>query len=308
MRVAVFVAVLLCSAQAVAQLPPADKVPDYLQEISVTIKADNAEGSGVVKTRVIDGKAVNFVWTAAHVVDGLRSTEEVVDPKTGTKRIKVSFRDPGIVKELVEEGRRVGDLRMDATVIRYSKDEDLAILRIRKRDFVKASVVFYLEEKIPAVGTDLYHVGSLLGQMGSNSLTSGIVSQIGRTIDKWEYDQTTCTAFPGSSGGGVYLRDGHYIGMLVRGAGEGFNLSVPVRRMVKWSKAANVYWALDDKAPSPTQAELDKLPIEDTGASFDAAKENKEFPTLIRITPPNKTVYIEPIVDPLAPGVPQRTP
>lgn len=285
MKTFVSILCLLCAASVLAadQLPAGPEVPAYLQDISVTIKASMAEGSGVVKTRELDGKAVNFVWTAAHVVDDLRQTEDVIDPKTGTKRTKVTFKDAAVVKELIEDGRRVGELKMDATVIRYSKDEDLALLRIRKRDFVKSSVVFYLDEKIPSVGTDLYHVGSLLGQMGSNSLTSGIVSQIGRTIEKFEYDQSTCVAFPGSSGGGVYLRDGHYVGMLVRGAGEGFNLMVPIRRMTKWAKQAGIEWAIDDKVKMPSEDELDRLPIEDTGTSFGGKDESlKDFPYLIR--------------------------
>lgn len=275
--------VLACSVCAAADaLPKAGDVPSYLQDISVTIKAGTSEGSGVVKTRDVEGKSVNFVWTAAHVVDGLRQTEEVVDPKTGTKRIKVTFSDAAVVKELVEGGRRVGELKMDAFVIRYSKDEDLALLRIRKLDFVKPSVTFYLDESIPPIGADLYHVGSLLGQTGSNSLTSGIVSQIGRTIEKSEYDQSTCVAFPGSSGGGVYLRDGRYVGMLVRGAGEGFNLLVPVRRMVKWAKSAGVSWAIDDKEKMPSAEALDKMVVEDSGVSFDAKRDDeKEFPKLI---------------------------
>lgn len=263
---------------------PILSVPAQLQEISVTIKSDNSEGSGVIKTRVLkDGKNTNFVWTAAHVVEGLRTVAEVVDPKTGTKRQDVVFKDCAVVKELVEEGRRVGELKMDATVIKISVKEDLALLRIRKIDFIKASVNFYTDDKIPEIGTELYHVGSLLGQMGSNSMTSGIVSQIGRTLERYEFDQSTCTAFPGSSGGGVYLKDGRYIGMLVRGSGEGFNLFVPARRMIKWAKTAHIAWAIDDKVEMPTDDELKNMSVEDVGTKFDDKKDTlKDFPYLIR--------------------------
>jgi len=264
-----------------AELPEKSKVAEYLQDISVTIKATTgkyggSEGSGVVKTRVmeIDGEEVkvNFVWTAAHVVDNLRKVKEVIDPKTGTKRQFVEFADAHVVKELVENGRRVGELKMDAVVIRYNEEQDLAILRIRKSNFVNSSVVFYLDDEIPAIGTDVLHCGSLLGQMGSNSLTSGIISQIGRTIDKQEFDQSTATAFPGSSGGGIYLKEeyaGAYCGMLVRGAGEGFNLFVPVRRIREWAESADVMWALDDNVPMPTMAELEKVRVEDIGVKFE---------------------------------------
>jgi hypothetical protein len=71
--------------------------------------------------------------------------------------------------------------------------------------------------------------------------------------------------------------------MLVRGAGEGFSIFVPVRRIAKWAKAAGVYWALDDTAKTPTEDELKKLPIEDTGVKFQGSTgpgTQKAFPYL----------------------------
>lgn len=256
-----------------------------LQDLSVTIHADNAQGSGEIKTR----NGVNFVWTAGHVVSHLRNTRTVVDPKTGTTRTVVEFKDAKVVKELIEDGRAVGRLEMDAEVIRYSdadNGEDLALLRVRKKDFIKSSVKFYLDKKIPPVGTRLFHCGSLLGQMGSNSFTSGIMSQHGRVFANKVYDQTTCAAFPGSSGGGVYLSDGRMIGMIVRGAGETFNLIVPVRRMQDWAKKAGVEFAMDDSVAVPSDDEMRRMPVEDTGKSFDSAPqgkpaEQKSFPFMI---------------------------
>lgn len=255
-------------------------VAQDLQDVSVTIKAGYAEGSGVIKTRTVEGKKINFVWTAAHVVDDLRRVKTVITAD-GTERKIVSFDDCSLVKELTEKGRKVGELKMDAQVIRYSAKQDLALLRVRKENFVQASVVFYLDPSIPDIGTPLFHVGSLLGQAGSNSMTGGIVSQIGRVLDKQTYDQTTVTAFPGSSGGGVYLQDGRYVGMIVRGAGESFNLMVPVRRMVTWAKDAGVAWAVDDEAKAPTEESLIKMPIEDVGHEFTRITEMKAFPFLI---------------------------
>ena len=253
-------------------------VAQHLQDISVTIRVDSGyhsvEGSGVIKTCEIDGRKINFVWTAAHVVEGLRNVETVVAPD-GTERKVVSFSDCSLVKELSENGRRVGEMKMDAVVIRYSAKEDLALLRIRKEDFIHTSVSFYLESDIPKIGTPLFHVGSLLGQSGSNSMTSGNVSQIGRVIGKETFDQTTVAAFPGSSGGGVSLEDGRYVGMLVRGAGETFNLTVPIRRMIKWSKKAKIEWAINDAVKPPTMEELEQMPIEDIGHRFLKVKSQK---------------------------------
>ena len=58
-------------------------VADHLQDVSVTIRAEgqfsNGEGSGVIFSRKdADGNLVNFVWTAAHVIDNLRKERKVI--------------------------------------------------------------------------------------------------------------------------------------------------------------------------------------------------------------------------------------
>ena len=249
---------------------------------AVSAGGSGSQGRGVIKTRRMVLRAgekpvrVNFVWTAAHVVAGLRSVEKVIDAKTGTERQVVRFRDAAIVQELVQDGRRVGELRMAARVIRYSKTEDLALLQVRKTGFAGESVGFYLDAGIPPLGTDLYHVGSLAGQqLGANSMTAGIVAQIGRVLEGKEFDQTTVTACPGSSGGGVFKRDGRCVGILTQGVrvGDNFNFIVPVRRIRAWARRAGIEWAVDDSVPMPSATHLHALPLEDAGVTFGAKSE-----------------------------------
>lgn len=255
----------------------------HLQEVSVTVKSGSGQGSGVLFSR--DGHT--FVWTAGHVVDNLRKTRQVTI--NGTSKTVVEFDDAAIVQEFKEGGRRIGETKMDAKVLRYSDadyGEDLALLLIRKSNFTKASVTFYLDDNIPEIGTELYHVGSLLGQFGANSLTTGVIAQTGRVLDLGKgtvFDQTTATAFPGSSGGGVFLKkDGRYVGMLVRGAGEGFNFIVPVRRLRAWAKEAKVEWAVDPKVVLP--ADFDKGVIEDAGVTFKGYSDgSKKYPFLLQL-------------------------
>ena len=299
---------LVLTASVVAGAEKKQATADHLQNISVTIRSEGAfsagEGSGVIFTRKdSEGNLVNFVWTAAHVVDNLRLTKRVL--VNGTYKTIVHFKDPVIIKEIRQDGRTVGRLQMDAEVLKYSESEDghdLALLRVRKLNFVTDSVVFYLDKEIPPLGTDLLHVGSLLGQMGANSMTDGIYSQHGRILkqlNKRIFDQTTCTAFPGSSGGGVFLKRGvggntnsRYVGMLVRGAGEGFNLIVPIRRLVEYCQKNKIMWALDAKVPMPTEDELKEMPIENTPKDKEKAKDvekeaaKKMFPFMLRVTYP----------------------
>lgn len=56
--------------------------------------------------------------------------------------------------------------------------------------------------------------------------------------------------------------------MIVRGAGETFNLIVPIRRMRAWAKAAGCEWAIkNDPKITPPLSEIynPKWVIEDTG-------------------------------------------
>lgn len=280
MRSLIFIAVAFLAAVA-----NADDVSSYLQSISVTVTAKAGSGSGVVFTRDIkDGdktKKVNFVWTAAHVLEGLRSIRTFIDSDGHVKKI-VEFQDAEIKKKIIEGGRTLGQLVLDAKVVKYSDaktGEDLALLMIRKADFVQDSLRFYVDEEgkgLP-LGSQLFHVGSLLGEDGSNSMTTGIMSQVGRTVSlsggpKVLFDQTTVTAFPGSSGGGVFSTDGRYVGMLVRGAGETFNLIVPVRRIKKWAEKENLLWAMDSGAKAPSLDEIEKIPVENMADLKDEPK------------------------------------
>jgi len=295
-----------------------DSLYDKFQQVSVTVKSGTGEGSGTIITREVQiapnkTAKINFVWTAAHVIDNLRTVRNTV--YDGKVKTSVEFKDAQIVQELVENGRRVGEVKMDAKVLKYSdseEGEDLALLMIRKINFTDSGISFYKGKGEPvAIGTELYHVGSLLGQVGSNSMTRGIVSQVGRVLnlgsgDGVVFDQTTVTAFPGSSGGGIFLTErsgdkkGEYVGMLVRGAGETFNLMVPVRRLREYANKNGIGWAVDETVQVPTLEDILKLPIEgevkkDEGKEGEKSisADSKKFPTLPELDKTKQDVTID---------------
>ena len=254
-----------------------DDVPQYLQDVAVTIKAGRSQGSGVLKVTK-DGQV--WVWTCGHVVEHLRQVQAGENGKSA-----IVFTDAEILRIEVEDGRRIGSQLYDAEVIRYShaeKGEDLALLRLRSKRYKAAnSVRFYLDAKIPPIGTDLCHCGSLLGEIGANSFTAGPMSQHGRVLYGKTFDQVAAPSFPGSSGGVVCLRnDGRYVGMVVRGAGETFTLTVPVRRMMSWAKRVGVDFTMDDTIAIPTEEKLRNLPVDDSTSregNKDSATHNKDY-------------------------------
>jgi hypothetical protein len=253
-------------------------VPDDLQQISVTIKAGDAQGSGTIVTRKIGNDTVSFIWTAGHVVDNLRVVRKVITADGGT-RVRVEFRDAQIVQEFQQNGRRVGETKLDAKVVKFSDadfGEDLALLMVRRTNAYPLAVSAKFKTDVnyvPAIGAELSHCGSLLGQFGANSYTEGVLSQVGRTLEMKGanvkvFDQVTAVAFPGSSGGGMFLKaNGEYVGMLTQGVMklQGFNFIVPVRRIHAFAKAAKIEWAVDPNAKLPTLAEIETMPVEDGG-------------------------------------------
>jgi hypothetical protein len=278
--VSIMFSLMLFVSTAIAQ----DTVISGLQNVSVTVVTSAGSGSGVVVTRNVDGTNRQFILTAGHVVRSLRYTNKGVDSTTGIVVDRVEFNDAKIVKEIQEDGRRVGQMFFDAKIIKFSDHltgDDIAILEVYKSNLIQGTVEFNLSDSDPVIGTDLYHVGSFLGLDGHNSLTKGIVSQNGRLIDNKPYCQVAVGAFPGSSGGGVFTTDGKYTGMLVRGAGEMFNLTVPMTRIKKWCKKHDVEWLIDPSVGVPDKNKRAKMVVDDTGANYlPDESATKEFPFL----------------------------
>jgi len=272
---------LVLTLIAVAASPVvASSVPEDLQRVSVTIKAGNSQGSGTLVTRKVGANTVTFVWTAAHVVDGLRTTRTIVSAQ-GTPKILIEYKDAEIVQERQQNGRRVGEVKYDCKIIKVSDadyGEDLAVLMVRCTDAYPMAVTAKFHKDLnylPPIGIELSHCGSLLGQFGANSYTTGVLSQTGRTLSGKGasvkvFDQVTAVAFPGSSGGGMFLKkNGEYVGMLTQGVTQlqGFNFIVPMRRIHTWAKVAKIEWAIDPSSKMPSLAEIDVIPVEDAGSS-----------------------------------------
>ncbi|MBI2117441.1 hypothetical protein HYT95_00945, partial [Candidatus Peregrinibacteria bacterium] len=98
-----------------------EELGEYLQATSVTLRTGYAEGSGTV-CRIDSGRI--YILTAGHVIADLRSTREIIDPATGTRRTVVEFEDASIILQYRDdEGRTVGDVRWFARIVKYSDSE-----------------------------------------------------------------------------------------------------------------------------------------------------------------------------------------
>ncbi|MEM4167626.1 MAG: S1C family serine protease [Candidatus Caldarchaeum sp.] len=246
-----------------------------LQAISVNVSAGTSQGSGTIFIKEIEGVQLTFILTAYHVISGLRKVEtRMVDGKEEKRAV---YNDAEITQEVFQDGRKVGKVTYAAKVICVDSRRDLALLLLRKEGKVfEDSGVLYTSDEIPDVGTNVLHAGSPGGLEigGSATVTSGIISRVGVTISEFGgsdfgvFDQTTCPALPGSSGGLIAKADtGEIVGVLTIGlrSSTGFNWMVPTRTIKKWLDEANMSWFYNDKVDKPRLSDLRKLQVIEVG-------------------------------------------
>ena len=274
------------------------EIVDRLDNSAVTLKAKFGQGSGSVILRDIvineagDTRQIAFVLSAAHVVADHRSVRTIIDG-SGVPKKRVEFSDAGILQELYRDGRRVGEIKLDAKIIRYSDSEDghdLVILMVYADKFNHSLTFVQDENYIPPKGLRVVHIGSSNGQIGSNSFTTGNISQTGRLLggigsgSGVVFDQTSAPAEPGSSGCMIIREsDGRCLGVLVRGGSSTFNFIVPIRRVREWASSVGMDFLFVDDAECPTLDEILSQPIEvQSGSEAGKSALSKEYPFLIR--------------------------
>lgn len=176
---------------------------------------------------------VTYVLTAQHVVGD-------------SKLVKV-------VEVLFENDERVGEVAYLADVLHAHAGHDVAVLRVRKRGYGKASLVFYAGARSPPVDTEVLHCGNFHGELYS-IVRAGHIDKVGFTLAAMPraFDLADFTSFVGSSGGPVVLKsNGQYVGMLVRGPGETASLYTPIRRLRTWARENDFAWLFDYEVAVP---------------------------------------------------------
>lgn len=217
---------------------------------TVTIKSDDSYGSGVV----FKNKSRTFIWTAAHtLVDG--------------KIDSTSYADVWVTSPIFETGRKVGEDRRLARVIRFNLSEDIAVLEVRQKNW-GTSTTFADANYIPVAGNPVWHVGAFEGRAGENSVSDGVIAAVGRlrrgyvmneTDNPFVFDQVSMVAHHGSSGGGIFdKKTGKCLGLvtefLTKNSPGSFCV-VPSRRLHEFSKRTSCEWAIDLAFETPQEIE-----------------------------------------------------
>lgn len=114
-------------------------------------------------------------------------------------------------------------------VIAYNSGRDVAAVKIQ----AVLPKYFSMQRSMPAVGTEVYAVGSPLSDQFSSSVTRGIVSAH-RVDSGRRLIQSDVNVRPGNSGGPLVNKDGVVVAITVSGiqinnAGQGINFFIPIQ-------------------------------------------------------------------------------
>lgn len=225
----VFLVVDMIEVGDARQEARAEAVVARISESSTVLFAgEHGHGSAVLLRRS------NGLWaiTAGHCVVGAQATNGSV----------ITLSQPLYIGHQL-----IGERRLNARVVTFDVDQDLALLKIADGDsqnILAASIFLTPRGRITPVGTRIWHSGAPLDRDLVTTVMPGVITAVGRTIDGQDYWQTSALAYPGCSGGGVFTEDGYLLGILVRGGAPGINFIVPTHRIRQWAEANGLSWLL----------------------------------------------------------------
>jgi putative serine protease PepD len=171
--------------------------------VNIRVSGARGEGSGSGEIFTADG----YIMTNSHVVEG-------------SSTVKVELTD----------GRR-----LDGKVIGNDTETDIAVVKVDADDLPVVPLGNSMDVQI---GEPVIAIGNPLGLQGGPTVTTGIVSALGREVDTengklFDMIQTDAAIAPGSSGGALLDANGTVIGITtaiaVSSAGaEGIGFATPI--------------------------------------------------------------------------------
>ena len=181
------------------------------QDPGAPIGRENSQGSGVI----VDSDG--YIVTNYHVIAGQQHIEVVITPRDA--------REPQATAAL-----RLRPRMLPATVVGYSRNADLAVLKVDATGLPTIPFAQYMRLR---QGQLVLALGSPIGLKNSASL--GVVSAVLRQDDPENpmvYIQTDAAINPGNSGGALVDVDGNLVGInssiiTQSGGNEGIGFAIP---------------------------------------------------------------------------------
>ncbi len=253
-------------------MPMADELEVLHERVlkpCVRVRSRRAGGSGtIIWSRANErGEYATYVITNHHVVEDSIRVVERWDPVL-QRSAKRDERDLVEVHLFVYrwQSRAVGSTAIEAEIVAYDRDEDLALLKLRSTDAVPAVAELYPRgaESELRIGMGVWTVGCGLGE--PPVLTDGFLSVFGREIEGREYWLVTAPAIYGNSGGGTYLGHAHQligvparvavVGLLGQTAVTHLSYAIPVSRVYSFLESQRFRFIYDPSHTEESEAQL----------------------------------------------------
>jgi S1-C subfamily serine protease len=175
----------------------------------VRVRAAKAGGSGTILYSGAAGEERStYVLTNHHVVDGCIKIEKKWSTLVKAERKMDVFETVDVhLFEYRWSSRAIGGTSVQADIVAYDKDEDLALLHLRTGRPAPAVAALYPRGKEDQlrVGMPVLCVGAGMGEPPVQ--TAGFLSQFGREIEQKEFWLNTAPSIFGNSGGALFLAD-----------------------------------------------------------------------------------------------------
>lgn len=229
---------------------PALPVVQNIMDSTVAIYNDNNIGTGTILKKTNKN---TYILTCAHIIspnyskpfetifDNFMklSAMELTNPfaKNWNWDFLLSIQKPVIVKKSKWiSGVQFTDAK-NAKVFVIDRTNDICLLKV-EGDFPGQEIKLY--KNVIPIGTEVYHVGTLLGYL-DYSVLSGIISHNSRGMFG-EKIQVDIKATFGSSGGGIFTKDkGEYVGMVSeKSKSSDATIIISVKKIQRWMEVFEI--------------------------------------------------------------------
>lgn len=228
-----------------------EKLHKEILYTQVRVKTKTAGGSGTVIYSMKNGEAFsNYILTCHHVIESALKVKKEYDPRIGMDR-KKEFREAVTVEFFdylnVPHGHRPISSSVDADIMAYDKDHDMALIKLRTTKQSPYVAKFLPKNQIEniMVGMECHAVGCAL--LHDPILTSGEITHMGDEAKYKDYWMSSAQIIFGNSGGAIFL-DGetsYFIG--IPSMVDILGWSTPVTHLGYFSPIHRIYQFLNEQ-------------------------------------------------------------
>jgi len=227
----------------------------------VRVSTDMGTGSGsiIYSTLNTNNKYSTYILTNYHVISDAVSISEEWDSDLA-KKVQREKRAIVYVElfKYRDISTPIGTLRVEADIVIYNKDGDMALLKLRTEEEAPYVTTLYGPSKEPQVMDESVAVGCSLGFPPVPSV--GVITRLNFQIDSLPFHMSCSQIIYGNSGGAIFLaKTGELIGIpsMVPIVGWGTPIShmglfIPISRVYSWLSEQH-YDFLYDKSKSEAE-------------------------------------------------------